>query len=59
MAQINGNIFMANSKAIAGVMNSQAMDRSDMPRIREAMGAGVALAAFPRREELVSVTEVT
>ena len=60
MAQISGKILTANSKTIVGAINSHAMDRSDMPRIREAMGAGVAWATpSPSMEELVSVTDVT
>src|SRR5271166_1616825 len=44
IAQINGNMLIASSRAIVGRMKSQAIDRSDRPRTRLAIGAAVRMA---------------
>ena len=43
--QISGKMLIASSSSIVGAMNSQAIARSDRPRMRRASGAGVAWAA--------------
>src|SRR5579864_7751889 len=44
IAQISGNMLIASSRAIEGVMKSQAMLRSDRPRTRLTMRSGVRAA---------------
>ncbi len=57
MVQISGKTLIASSKAIVGVMNSQAMARSDMPcRRRFSSGPGVAEAAAGCSMSIVALT---
>ena len=44
IVQISGKILMASSSSMVGPMKSQAIERSDKPRMRCASGAGVARA---------------
>src|SRR5882724_220668 len=44
MVQMSGKMLMASSSRIDGVMNSQAIARSDRPRMRLAKGRGVVSA---------------
>ena len=57
IAQINGKMLIASSSTIVGRMKSQAIDRSDMPRTRLAIGAAVrtAIAVDQRRGDVRSV----
>src|SRR5215217_3710159 len=45
MVQISGKMLTAKSRMIDGATNSQAIDRSDSPRMRRAIAGGVARAA--------------
>src|ERR1051326_7395941 len=45
MVQASGKMLIASSSRMVGVMNSQAMARSDRPRTRRATASGVARTA--------------
>src|SRR5690349_23285406 len=49
MVQINGKMLIASSSSIVGATNSQAIARSERPRMRSATPAGVAWAARATR----------
>ena len=44
IVQISGKMLIASSSSIVGAMKSQAIARSERPRMRRLSGAGVAAA---------------
>src|SRR4051795_10246106 len=55
IVQISGKMLIASSSSIVGAMKSQAIARSERPRMRRCKGAGVASAARTARRSAAPI----